>query len=533
MDLGRRQTLTRASPVGEGATPVVEPLPPLVAEATASDAANDAQRAQDAQNAHDAQNASSEAQAVVGGAVTLGGHLTVQGLRMVGQIILTRLLPQEAFGLMAIVYTFRAGIDLFSDVGIGPSIIQNERGDDPKFLDTAWTIQAIRGTGLFIFATICAVPVARFYGHAELAALIPAASSVGILAGTRSTKAYIAERHLRLGWLTINEIIAQVAALTVMIVWSLIAPSVWALVAGGIVGASVDLILGHVVLTGHNARPRWEKAAAASLMRFGKWVFLSTVLTFAVNQADRLIFGKMISLADLGIYNIALTIATLPTSAMQSLAGKVIFPLFSRVNQTGEHLVQVFTKARRLHLVASGWALSGLIGGGQAAVGLIYDDSYASGGWMLQLLALGAWFSTPETTNSSASLASGFPRWVAFANFGKLVGMCLLLPVGYYLAGFPGALTAYAASELFRYAASTVGVYRRGLPTVKQDVECTLVVAVASIAGHYTVEFLAARGVPALLQALAVFVVVSVVWARWLLPYVGQALRKVRAREAV
>ena len=217
---------------------------------------------------------------------------------------------------------------------------------------------------------------------------------------------------------------------------------------------------------------------------------------------------------------------------MQSLAGKVIFPLFSRVNQTGESLAEVFAKARRLHLVASGWALSGLIGGGQAAIGLIYDDSYSSGGWMLQLLALGAWISTPETTNSCASLAQGFPRWVAAANFGKLVGMCLLLPLGYYLWGFPGALGAYAAAEVLRYAAATIGVYRRGLFTMRQDFECSAVVVVASLAAHYTVEYLAARGLPAFVQALGVFVIVSAIWARWLFPYAGQALRKVRARRA-
>ncbi|HTV19204.1 MAG TPA: oligosaccharide flippase family protein [Polyangiaceae bacterium] len=475
---------------------------------------------------------SSEAKAVVGGAVTLVGHVSVQGMRMVGQIVLTRLLPQEAFGLMAIVYTYRALIELFSDVGIGPSIIQNERGDDPRFLDTAWTIQAVRGAGLFLFATVTAVPVARFYGHGELGALIPAASFAGIFAGVRSTKAYAAERHLRLGWLTIAEVLAQISALTVMVIWSLIHPSVWALVAGGLVGAGVDVSLGHLVLKGYNARFGWEKAAARSLMHFGRWVFLSTLLTFAVNQADRLIFGKMISLADLGIYNIALTIATIPTTAMQSLAGKVIFPLFSRVNQTGESLAEVFRKARRLHLVASGWALSGLIGGGQAAIGLIYEDSYASGGWMLQLLALGAWISTPETTNSAASLAQGFPRWVAASNFAKLVGMCLLLPIGFYWWGFPGALAAYAASETFRYAASSVGVYRRGLSTMRQDIECSAVVVVASAAAHFLVKYLDARGLPAFVQALAVFVVVSAIWARWLLPYVGPALLRFRARKS-
>jgi O-antigen/teichoic acid export membrane protein len=449
---------------------------------------------------------------------------------MGGQIVLTRLLPQEAFGMMAIVHTFRAGIDLFSDVGIGPSIIQNERGDDPKFLDTAWTIQAGRGLALFLFAAVCALPMARFYEHDELRVLIPAASFAAVIAGARSTKAYSAERHLRLGWLTLNEIIASASALVVMVVWALNSPTVWALVAGGLVGAGVDVLLGHLLLSGHNARPRWEKSAASSLMRFGKWIFLSTVLTFAVNEADRLIFGKMISLADLGVYHVALTIAMVPMSAMHSLAGKVIFPLFSRVNQTGEHLVVVFTKARRLHMVASGWALSGLIGGGQAAIGLIYDDSYAAGGWMLQLLAVMAWFSTPESTNSSANLACGFPRWVAAANLAKLIGMCVLLPLGYHLGGFQGALIGYAFSEVFRYATSTIGVYQRGLPTLRQDIECSAVVLVASFCAHWLVEFLDKRGMSPIVQSLSVFVLVTAIWARWLFPYVGQALRKVRNR---
>jgi O-antigen/teichoic acid export membrane protein len=475
---------------------------------------------------------SSSSRAVVGGAVTLAGHAGVQALRMGGQIVLTRLLPQEAFGMMAIVHTFRAGIDLFSDVGIGPSIIQNERGDEPAFLDTAWTIQAGRGFALFLFAAVCALPMARFYGHDELRVLIPAASFAAVIAGVRSTKAYAAERHLRLGLLTINEIIASASALAVMVAWALYSPTVWALVAGGLVGAGVDVLLGHLILRGHNPRPRWDKSAAGSLMRFGKWIFLSTVLTFAVNEADRLIFGKMISLADLGIYHVALTIAMVPMSAMHSLAGKVIFPLFSRINQTGEHLSEVFTKARRLHMAASGWALSGLIGGGQAAIGVIYDDSYASGGWMLQILALMAWFSTPESTNSSASLACGFPRWVAAANLAKLIGMCVLLPLGYHFGGFHGALVGYAASELFRYATSTIGVYKRGLFTLRQDLEFSAVVLVASLAAHSLVEFLEARGVSAILQSLGVFVLVSAIWARWLFPYVGQALRKVRARQA-
>jgi O-antigen/teichoic acid export membrane protein len=466
----------------------------------------------------------------------MGGHVIVQVLRMVGQIILTRLVPQEAFGLMAIVYTFRGMIDLFSDIGIGPSIIQNPRGDDPRFLDTAWTLQLGRGIGLFLFATACAVPMASFYGHPEIVWLIPAASVAGLIAGVRSTKAAIAERHLILGWLSAIEVIAQVAALIVMVIWALVSPSVWALVFGGLVGASVDVGLGHLVLRGYNAKPGWDKAALASLMHFGKWVFLSTMLTFAVNEADRLVFGKLISLAELGVYNVALTIASIPMAAMHSLASRVIFPLFSRVNeggdQAGKELTHVFRQARRLHLVLSGWALSGFIGGGPAAVALIYDDRYTAGGWMLQFLAAAAWLSTPESTNSSASLAMGQPRWLAFGNFSKLVGMVLLLPLGYALGGFRGALLAYAASELFRYAASTLGVYRRGLRTMSQDAGFTLVVIGSSACSLFVLGRMQALGVHVMLQALAVFVLTTLLWMPWLWSYLLDGLHRLEAKFA-
>src|SRR5204863_421086 len=72
-------------------------------------------------------------------------------LRLGSNLILARLLVPEMFGLMALVNTFMMGLQMFSDVGIGPSIIQNRRGDDPAFLNTAWTIQVMRGMALSLF----------------------------------------------------------------------------------------------------------------------------------------------------------------------------------------------------------------------------------------------------------------------------------------------------------------------------------------------------------------------------------------------
>src|SRR5882757_5806108 len=127
--------------------------------------------------------ASLETRALRGSLWALAGHAGGQLLRLGGNLVLWRLLYAEAFGLMAIVNVFMQGLAMFSDVGIGPSIIQSDRGDDPDYLNTAWTIQALRGFALFAVAALAAVPVAHFYGEPELATLIPLVSAGSILSG--------------------------------------------------------------------------------------------------------------------------------------------------------------------------------------------------------------------------------------------------------------------------------------------------------------------------------------------------------------
>ncbi len=43
----------------------------------------------------------------------------------------------RCFGLMALVQVFVTGLVMFSDVGLGQSVMQNKRGDEDDFLNTA------------------------------------------------------------------------------------------------------------------------------------------------------------------------------------------------------------------------------------------------------------------------------------------------------------------------------------------------------------------------------------------------------------
>ena len=81
--------------------------------------------------------------------LSIGSFGLSQGLRLVSNLLLTRILFPEAFGLMGLVNVLLIGLAMFSDVGIGPAIARSPRGDERDFLDTAWTLQILRGLLLF------------------------------------------------------------------------------------------------------------------------------------------------------------------------------------------------------------------------------------------------------------------------------------------------------------------------------------------------------------------------------------------------
>jgi hypothetical protein len=53
---------------------------------------------------------------------------------------------------MALVQVFLTGLQMFSDVGIRTSVIRSNRGADPVFLNTAWTVQIMRAVFLWLLS---------------------------------------------------------------------------------------------------------------------------------------------------------------------------------------------------------------------------------------------------------------------------------------------------------------------------------------------------------------------------------------------
>ena len=71
--------------------------------------------------------------AVRGAIWTMFGFGANHVLRLGFNLIVTRLLYPDLFGLMSLVFTIVMGLTFFSDVGVAPAVIRDPRGDDRGF----------------------------------------------------------------------------------------------------------------------------------------------------------------------------------------------------------------------------------------------------------------------------------------------------------------------------------------------------------------------------------------------------------------
>ncbi len=396
---------------------------------------------------------------VAAGSWTLAGYGAGQLLRLGSNLIMTRLLVPEMFGLMALTQVFLYIIGLISDVGIKPSVITSKRGEEQAFLNTAWTIQIIRGllmmSGVLLVAQFInqANDLGWFLENSAYAAedfpLILSVMSLSlIISSGNSTNTYLANRRLFLGRLTILGLISQVSGLMIMVVWALYDRSIWALVAGALWTSFSYMILTHTSFPGEKNRFHWDKEAFWEIFHFGKWIFASSVITAFYFQGDRLFLGFFISAEMMGIYGIAYFLS----SSFQGILGKinsmVFFPMFSEVaRENSEKLVEYYYKIRLRTDALAIFSAGFLFASAEAIILFLYDDRYVEAGGMLEILALTLLFTAP-IISSVLMYSIGNSKFPAFLKAVELLVLATAMPAFYFQMGLKGALWGLVSVHL-------------------------------------------------------------------------------------
>jgi O-antigen/teichoic acid export membrane protein len=419
-----------------------------------------------------------KARAMRGAFWTLLGYGSQQVIRLGSNLIMTRLLVPEMFGVMAIAQVFLVGLNMFSDLGINSSIVQNKRGEDHQFLNTAWTVQVIRGGGIYFALIFIAYPISLMYEQPILFPVLCVLGINAVIVGFQTTGFASADKNLTIGARTSIELAAQLMGVAVMIIWATFIPSIWALVGGSVVSSIFLVMLGHFVLSKHRHKLIIVREHLDEIIHFGKWIFLSSVVGFFANQLDKLILGKLLSMEMLGFYTIAYTLSQLPILISTQLGSRVMLPVYSKLQDLGQKEFRgyVFKIRTRLAGMLLPVALIFMAFGDQI-VNCLYDDRYHSAGWMTEVLSIGVAIHL-ATYAGPFLLAMGKSKIFSIMVILKTIILVISMYAGWLYHAEEGLIYGIALSSLLYYVVQSAIYHKNGMWLWRLDITFLSIVGI-------------------------------------------------------
>ena len=417
---------------------------------------------------------------------TTASYIVTQPLRLLNTVILAALLVPHEVGLMVMVSVFMQGLQMFSDIGTGPAIIHNKRGDQMDFLNTAWTMQVGRGFVLWMAACAGAWPMSIWFNQPSLVWLIPIAGFGVVISGFNSTSLVFLNRKLDMGRITAIDIGEQIITMIATFAFALYSPTVWALVVGNYVGVIFRMASSHLVVKDHRNWFHWNRDDARAMYQFGRWIFCSTALTFFVMQTDKLLMGRFAGTTTLAQYGYAIGFATIASQFIKKIGAQVGFPMLAEIARDRPEAFNSRLRLMRLVLVGmSLLVLLPLIVAGDKLIKLLFRSEWHDAGWMLQVLAAGAVGGVVVSTYGSAIIALGKTFYSMLLMITQLVLMVTAALTGYYLYGEKGFIVGIAVVEWLNYPVLALVMARQRIWQPEIDISALLVSGLAVAAAYY------------------------------------------------
>lgn len=257
-------------------------------------------------------------------------HLFIFGRTMVLAVLLS---PKD-FGLFGIAMLTLAAFDTLSRTGFHQALIQR-RGDIEPYLETAWTIQCLRGLALALLLVLTAPLVAGFFGEPIVVPLLRVVSLSILLQAFTNIGVIAFQKDLEFNKEFIYRFSGTFSDLTVAVLLAYVFRNAWALVFGFLARNFVQLMVSYLI---HPYRPRFrfEREKSTSLFSYGTWVMLGGVTVFIGSQGASIAIGKLLGVTALGLYQMARRIPQIVVNETSLTIASVAFPAYAQLQEYPE-----------------------------------------------------------------------------------------------------------------------------------------------------------------------------------------------------
>jgi PST family polysaccharide transporter len=484
-----------------------------------------------------------ERRSLHGGAIMFGAQGFKIATQFAAAIVLTRLLPPAAFGLIAMAMALNTFLDPLKELGLTAATMQ--KSDITQGQVTALFWINVTGGALLTLALFLAAPlIASFYQQPELIPIIRWLAFTFALSGLAGQHWALLRRQMRYATVAAIDIGADLTAFTCAVVLAMSGAGYWALVAQRLIFPSLVLIGSWSLCRWRPGRPQWVPGVR-ELFGFGASVTGCNIAVAITRSIDQILIGWLWGPGVLGLYERTTRLLQVPITNIYAPLYAVAMPALSRIAHQPERYRRAFVEileklamitmpAAALVIVTADWVVEFLFGSAWSAAAPLIGFFALAALYQPSLIASGLLYLTQDRPRemframlidsaiSVASILAGLSFGViAVAGCFAIAGLLLRLPFGFWLAtrrGPVGVKDLYAAILPSAVAAMSVA----GLEWVLRGI--------LEPQGLPVVAALALSAVAALIAAAATFYAIP--QSRRTMRNIGQFAQFLRRRES-
>lgn len=244
-------------------------------------------------------------------------------------LFVMRLLVPADYGLVAMLTILFMFLGMLGEMGFGSSITQSPTLDEREIRQTF-------GAALLVNVAICvllflAAPlIAAFYEEPRLVDMTRVAALGFLGSGMMPVYSGLLQREMRFRTSARIEIVCGIVGNVATLSFAWAGLGAWALILGGLVANPIRVGMYFSSATKFYW-PSFRFGDTRRLWSFGGNVLITRIVWYWSSQADVLIAGKLLGKEALGLYSVAVHLASLPMQRAAGIINGVAFAAFAKI----------------------------------------------------------------------------------------------------------------------------------------------------------------------------------------------------------
>lgn len=371
-------------------------------------------------------------------------------IKIIVLAVLARFVSPVEFGLVNAAMVVVAFTLLFTQMGVGPAVVQRENLTD-KHIYTAFWISVLGGLGFSLVLFFSSEVIAILFEMPELVSIVKIISLTLILKGFIIVPLALLERNMRFNTIVNIDNFSYIFGYGIIsIVFAVMGYGAWSLVYG-IVSQSVMQSIGILYYSRHTKKTNIDFKCAKELLNYGGGFTIGKIGNYFALQGDNIVIAKLLGANALGIYGRAYQMMVLPANLVGTAVNKVLFPAMSSIQKDLDDLRNVYIRGNIAFALISLPIAIYFIFYANEIVLIILGNEWIDAILPLQILSVGIFFRLGYKISDSVIKATGHVYKSALRQFIYAFLIILFSAIGAINLGIVGVCIGVVFALFIHY----------------------------------------------------------------------------------